>query len=185
MPSQKNKEAVQALKERLARSTIIISTGYTGLDGVAMTSLRRALRAKGLEYRVVKNTVTAIAGQEAGLPEVEQVLQGPTGLVLASGDAVEAAQALNDYLRTTRLSLTVRGAVLGGRVLSPADLTALANLPPRRVLAGQVAGSLVGLLTALVSRLNAPAQRLVSALNSPAQGLVTVIQRRVEQQTAV
>ena len=181
MPSRKNIEAVETLKDILTRSTVVIGTSFTGLDAAAMTGLRRALREKGIQYRVVKNTVTSIAADEAGRPEIKELLQGPTGLVLGYGDAVEAAQALNEYIRSTRLPMTVHGVVIGRQRLGADGVTTLAALPPRPVLAAQFMGQLMGLMVRLVSTLNAPAQQFVSSLSTPGRGLVTVMQRRVEQ----
>ena len=181
MPSRKNIEAVEMLKDILTSSTVVIGTGFTGLAAEAMTSLRRALREKGVQYRVVKNTVTSIAADEVGRPEIKDLLQGPTGLVLGYGDAVEAAQALHEYLRANRMPMTVHGVVVGHQLLGANGVTILAELPPRPVLAAQFIGQLAGLMTRLVSTMNAPAQQLVSSLNSPSRGLVTVMQRRVEQ----
>ena len=129
MPSQKNVEAVAQLKDLLSRSSVVIGTSFTGLNGEAMTSLRRALRQKGIEYRVVKNTVTAIAAEEIGRPQIKGLLQGATGLVLGYADPVEAAQALNEYLRASRLPLTVHGVVIDREVLGPNGVTTLADLP--------------------------------------------------------
>jgi len=181
MPSRKNIEAVETLKEILTNSTVVIGTGFTGLGAEALTGLRRALREKGVQYRVVKNTVTSIAADEAGRPEIKDLLQGPTGLVLGYGDAVEVAQAFHEYLRATRISMSVHGVVMGRQRLGADGVTTLAELPPRPVLAAQFIGQLAGLMVRLVSTLNAPAQQLVSSLNSPGRGLVTVMQRRVEQ----
>jgi len=173
---------VKLLKERFSNNSIIISTGFSGLDVVTMTDLRRALREKGLEYRVVKNNLAAIASEEAGVPLMKEVLQGPTGILVGYGDPVEPVQALTEYLRTSRIGLTIQGAVLGDRVLSPLEVTTLASLPPRPVLVAQLAGQLVGLMGGLASLLQAPAQRLASVLNSPSQGLVTVLQRHLDRE---
>jgi large subunit ribosomal protein L10 len=181
MPSRKNIAAVATLKEVLANSTVVIGTSFAGLGAAAMTDLRRALREKGVQYRVVKNTVTSVAADEAGRPEIKELLQGPTGLVLGYGDAVEAAQALNDYLRASRIAMTVHGVVIGRQRLGADGVTTLAGLPPRAVLAAQFVGQLMGVMARLVFTMNAPAQRLVSSLNGPGRGLVTVMQRRVEQ----
>ena len=181
MPSGKNVQAVEALVERLSQSSIIISTSFVGLGVATIDEFRRALRQKGIEYRVVKNTLAAIAADQSERPQVKQVLEGPTGLLLSSGDPVETAKTLTDYLRTSRIPLTVRGAVLNDQVLNPGEVTSLAALPPRPELVAQLAGQLVGLMAGLASLLNAPGQRLATVLNAPGQGLATVLQRQVEQ----
>ena len=171
MPSTKNIQTVAALKERLGKCTLIISTGFTGLPVAAMTDLRRRLREKGLEYQVVKNTLASIAAQEIGRSALKEILQGPTGLVLAQQDPAEAAKGFDEVLRATRLTLPVRGALLDGQLLTPADLTALATLPPKPVLMANLAG-----------RVKGPLAALVWALQGPVQSLVTVLQRAAEKQ---
>lgn len=181
MPSNKNLIAVETLKERLSESAIIISTSFLGLGVVAMDELRRVLRAKGIEYQVVKNTLAAIAADQSSKPEIKQVLNGPTGLILSSGDPVEVAKTLTDYLRTSRISLTVQGAFLDDRLLSPAEVTSLAALPPRPEIVAQLAGQLVGLMAGLASTLNGPGQALATVLSGPGRSLATVLQRQVEK----
>lgn len=171
MPSAKNIQTVAALKERLGKCTLIISTGFTGLSVAAMTDLRRRLREKGLEYLVVKNTLASIAAQEIGRGALREILQGPTGLVLAQQDPAEAAKAFDETLRATRLTLPVQGALMDGQVLTPADLTALTALPPKRVL-----------MANLVGRVKGPLAALVWALQGPIQSLATVLQRAAEKQ---
>jgi large subunit ribosomal protein L10 len=179
MPSIKNRITVETLKERLAQSAIIISTSFVGLGVVAMDDLRRALREKGIEYQVVKNTLAAVAADQSSKPEIRQVLYGQTGLLLSSGDPVEVAKTLTDYIRTSRISLTVQGAVLDDRLLSSSEVTSLAALPPRPELVAQLAGQLVGLMAGLVATLNRPAQALATVLNGPSRSLATVLQRQV------
>ena len=181
MPSTKNRKAVETLQERLAQSVIVISTSFVGLGVVAMDDLRRALREKGIEYHVVKNTLAAIAADQSSKPEIKQVLDGQTGLLLSSGDPVEVAKTLTDYIRTSRISLTVQGAVLDDRLLSSGEVTSLAALPPRPELVARVAGQLVGLMAGLATTLNRPGQALATVLNGPSRSLATVLQRQVEK----
>ena len=181
MPSAKNIAAVEELKQRLSRSTVIIGTGFSGLNVAAMTGLRAALREKGIEYRVVKNTLATIAAHEVGRPEVADILREATGLVIGYDDPLEPAKALEEYRRATRISLTIRGAVLDGRVLSAAEVSSLATLPPREALVASLAGQLQGLLGRLATALSTPTQQLTYALNAPIQGLVTVMQGYVEK----
>ncbi|GBD10709.1 50S ribosomal protein L10 [bacterium HR23] len=171
MPSQRNIQEVADLKERFGKCTLIISTGFTGLPVSAMTELRRRLREKGLEYRVVKNTLASIAAQEVGRSALQSLLQGPTGLVLTTQDPAEAVKGFDEVVRTTRITLPVRGALLNGQVLTPADLTALASLPPKPVL-----------MATLIGRVKGPLAALVWALQGPMQSLATVLQRAVEKQ---
>ncbi|MFH1140858.1 MAG: 50S ribosomal protein L10 [Chloroflexota bacterium] len=170
MPSSKKVQEVEELKEKLSRSTVAIATGFSGTHGSTMTELRRHLRSQGIEYRVVKNTLMERAAEAAGHPEVKEVLEGPTGLVFGYGDPIQQVKVLVDYIRSNRLPVAVRAAVLEGRVYRDQQLTALMTIPSREVLAGQLVGQLAG-----------PLVRLVTALNAPVRGLASVLQQRVAQ----
>lgn len=170
MPKEEKVRAVEELKEKLSQSTFTIGTGYQGLSVQQMNTLRSRLRSQGLEYKVVKNTLALIAAREAGQEGVKELIEGPTGLVFSFGDAAEAAKALDEYIRSTRSPLAVRGALLGDRLLSGSDVGRLASLPPREQLVAQLLG-----------QMQAPIARLLYVLNGPLQGLATVLQRRVEQ----
>ena len=184
MPAAKKITLVEQMRERFEGSAIVVGTGLTGMNAAAMVELRQALRSKGAEYRVVKNTLAAIAAEQAGKPMIADLLRGATGLLLSADDPVGAVKALEDYRRASRSPLTISGAVMDGRVLSPADVGVLASLPPRPELMAQVAGRLLGLLQGLVTMLNAPPQHTVSVLNAPLQGLATVLQRHIEAEGA-
>ena len=181
MPSRKNVESVEGLKEALGRSPVVIGTGYTGLGVAAITELRRGLRQRGLEYRVVKNTLAGIAADELGRPQIRDVLQGPTGLVLGGGDPAEAAKTLTELLRTSRIALTVRGAVVEGQLISSEDVTALATMPPKPEMVARLLGQLAGAMARLVTSLNGPGQGLATVMNGPSRGLATVLQRSTER----
>ncbi|MCS7207615.1 MAG: 50S ribosomal protein L10 [Dehalococcoidia bacterium] len=182
MPSEKNRQAVAALKERLGRSTLIISTSFTGLPVSAMTDLRRRLREKGLEYKVVRNTLATIAAREAGREGLKDILQGPTGLVLTQKDPVEAVKGFEEVLKAIRLPLTVRGALLDGQVLTPAQLTALTTLPPKPVLIATLVGRVRGPMAALAGHVKSPMVALVGVLQGPIQSLATVLKRAAQKQ---
>jgi len=180
MPSQKNREEMERIKALLSDSSIIIGTGFTGLNVSTQTALRRHLRQQGLQYKVIKNTLAKIAAQELNMPGVQELLQGPTGLLLGRGDPVEPAKVLSDYLRASRTPLAVYGAIVGEQLLNPAEVLALASLPPLPILISQLLGQLSGQMAGLVRTLNNPAQRLAFALAEPSRSLVTVLQRHVE-----
>ena len=170
VPSQAKIEDVAELKEKFSRSTIVIATDFTGLPVNEVTALRKRLREQGVEYRVVKNRLAAIAAEQAGVPAVKDVLEGATGLVVGYDDPVAAAKALDAYVRETRSRMVVRKGVLEGRVLSEAQISSLASLPPKNEL-----------IAKLLGQMNAPIAGLVNVLSGPVRGLAIVLQRRAEQ----
>lgn len=181
MPSEEKVQQVKELKEKLQKSTIVVSTAFTGLDGTTMTDLRQQFRSKGIEYRVVRNTLALIAAQEAGRPELKSLIQGSTGLALGYGDPVAVAKVLDEYVRSGKSALSIRGAILPGRALTPAELTKLTTLPGREVLVAQMMAQLQSPLVDLMSTLNTPIQALVNTLDQLISSLVWALQARVHQ----
>ena len=171
MPSEKNQQLLREIIERLSRCTIAITTNYSGLSVSAVNEVRRRLREQQVEYRVVKNTLTILAGKTTGKEGITEVLDGPTAIAFGYGDPLVPAKVLDEYIRATRSSLTIQGGVMDGRVLQGADVLRLASLPPRDELMARLAG-----------QLQAPISGLASVLQAPLRSLATVLQRRVEQE---
>ena len=146
---------VDEVRERMERSSAAILTEYRGLTVKDMATLRRSLRDAGADYKVYKNTLVRFAAVSLDLEGLVPLLEGPTGIAFTDGDAVPVAKALRDFARVnTRLVL--KGGVLGHKVMSPEDTTALADLPPREVVLARLAGAFAapmqqfaGLLAAL------------------------------------
>ena len=181
MPTEKRIAQTKDIQDRLSRCTIAVATDPTGLSVNTLNELRRRLRERGLEYRVVKNTLTYLAADGADLPQLKEAVQGPTALVFGYEDPVQTAAALDEYVRSTRVQLPIRGGVLGSRVLSSADVTSLAAMPSREVLAGQLLGQLQAPVANLMTQLEAPLQGLLGVLNGPISNLASLLQQRGKQ----
>jgi len=173
MPTDAKRETVADLADRIKRSTIAIATDFSGLGVNQLTALRRHLREAGVEYRVVKNRLAARAATEAGVERFSELLEGVTGLVFGYGEPEAAAKAVDQYVKQTRSSLRIRNGIMGGEVLSAAQVNAIAVLPSRQEL-----------LAKLLAQLNAPAAGLVHVLSGPVRGLAIVLQRHAEQLAA-
>lgn len=171
MPTQEKIDRVQELKDKLERSTITVTTDYTGITVNEMTDLRSRMRSAGVEFTVVKNTLMYLASEEAQRPNVKEIVQGPTAVALGYDDPLDVAKAVSDYIRTSRSALAIRGAVMGdGPVMSAADVARLAALPPKP----QLVANLLG-------QLQSPIQRLLGVLNGPLVNLDRLIQARITQ----
>ncbi len=168
MPTQAKAESVDTLAEKIDRSTIVITTDYTGMPVGEMTALRRALREGGVEYRIVKNTLAYLAADKAGKPSVKEIVQGPTGIAFGYGEPTDPAKILSDFIRSTRSVMKIRGAALDGAALDSQEVERLASLPTRDELMAQ-----------LLSRMNSPISGLVNVLNGPLAGLARVLQSHV------
>ncbi|MCH8988536.1 MAG: 50S ribosomal protein L10 [Chloroflexi bacterium] len=174
MPTQEKIDQVQNIKARLERSTIAMTTSYSGISVNEMTELRRAMRGGGVDFTIIKNTLLYLAADEAHKPQLKEIVQGPTAIALGYDDPVDAARVVADYIRTSRSALVIQGAVMGdGAPMSPDEVTRLASLPPK-----------AQLLAMLLGQMQAPIARLLSVLNGPLQGLDNVLQARVRQMEA-
>ena len=133
--------AVAELTERFQTSDGAVLTEYRGLTVSQLAELRAALGG-GTTYQVVKNTLTKRAATEAGLSsEFDVLLSGPSAIAFVKGDVVEAAKGLRDFSRNHPL-LVIKGGVLDGKAISPADIERLADLEPREVLLAKLAGDM-------------------------------------------
>lgn len=160
------KEAIVAeLKEKLEQSKAAILTDYRGLNVAAMTELRRLMREQGLEYRVVKNTLTRFAAQELGLDNLEPYLEGPTAIAFSFEDPVAPAKVIMDFAKEHK-QLEVKAGLLRGKVIQPEGVKELADLPPREVLLAQVLGGLQAPIAGLVGVLNGAPRNLVYVLEA-------------------
>jgi large subunit ribosomal protein L10 len=157
-------EAVQRLKEQLRRARGIVLTDFRGLSVPEMEALRGSLRKEGAEYRVVKNTLLGIAAAELGLQGLERFLEGPTGMAVGYDDPTTPARVVHEFIRQYR-KLEVKGGIAEGRVLDPAGVRALAELPGRPELLARVVGGLQGPLYGLVGVLVGLQRSLVYALD--------------------
>jgi large subunit ribosomal protein L10 len=118
-------------------------------------------------YSIVKNTLTKIAADQAGVGnEVSELLSGPSAIAFVQGDVVEAAKGLREFAKANPL-LVIKGGVLDGKALTPAEIAKLADLEPREVLLAKLAGAMKASLSGAAATFNAlPAQmaRLLGAL---------------------
>ena len=170
MPTEAKKAAVTDLADRMTRASIAVATDFNGLTVNQTTALRSQLRQVGVEYKVVKNRLAKIAAEESGVSAYKEILEGATGVVFGYGDVVAAAKALDEYVKQSRVELKVRNGVMDGQVISSAQVTALAALPPRDEL-----------IAKLLGQMNAPIANLVGVLSGTLRGLAIVLQRRAEQ----
>jgi large subunit ribosomal protein L10 len=141
MPNAEKLAAVDELTERFQNSTGAVLTEYRGLTVAQLKELRGSL-GEAATFAVVKNTLTKIAVQRAGLEnELSALLSGPSAVAFVTGDVVETAKGLRDFAKANPL-LVIKGGVLDGKALTPAEITKLADLEPREVLLAKLAGAM-------------------------------------------
>ena len=137
---------VDEIRTKLAEADATVLTEYRGLSVHDLAALRGSLRGSGTEYKVFKNTLARRAIEGAGYDEITSMFEGPVALAFVRGDAAAAAKALRDFGKDNP-ALVVKGGLLGERIITPADIEALADLPSREVMLTQIAGMFQAPLT--------------------------------------
>jgi len=158
-------ELVTTLAAKLKRSPTLYITDFTGLDVARITDLRRRLRAAGVEYVVVKNTLALRAFSEAQVTGVESHLDGPTALVLAGADAVAPAKILHDFAKEFEKP-RIKIGLVEGKPMEPSQVARLAALPTREALLAQLGGALQAPLAGLAGALNGLLMMMAGALEA-------------------
>lgn len=161
-------EKVAAVKEiaaDLREGQGIVFTDYRGLKVKDMTQLRENLREVGVQFKVVKNTLTALAANECGIEGMDALLEGPTAIAVGTEDPTVAARTLGRYAKDNPL-LEIKGGILKGQVIGPDEVKALGDLPSKEVLIGQVLRGMQAPISGLVNVLSGPARSLVYVLEA-------------------
>ena len=140
MPRPEKVQAVADIKERLEGAEAVFLTEYRGLSVKAVQTLRRSLRASGAEYKVVKMTLAQLAAGEAGVEGLNEYLLGPTAIAFANSDPVATAKALKDFSKTNEV-FVLKAGLLSGNILTPEEVSKLADIEPRPVLLAKIAGA--------------------------------------------
>jgi large subunit ribosomal protein L10 len=172
MNREEKAAVVEEIAGQLSAAEAVFAVDYRGISVTQAAELRAKLRDAGAVFRVVKNSLTERAAETAGAESLKSLLEGPTALTLVEGDAALAAKALNDTARTLRL-LEFKGGIMNGSPLSADEIRAIARLPARDVLHGQLVGVVAAPLSGLARTLNALLAGVAVQLQQIAeQGLV-------------
>ena len=155
MRIEQKKQIAQEIAARLGDADTIYLTDFTGLDVAAMGELRGRLRESGASLRIVKNTLTIRALDGLDLPDLTEHLTGPTGLVLAGADPAAPAKVMRDFAKEHDQRPVVKVGIVDRREVGPEEIKLLADLPPRDVLLGGIAGALTASVAGIVGSLNA------------------------------
>lgn len=156
--------AVAELTDQFRESNAAVLTEYRGLTVAQLKQLRRSLSGNAT-FAVVKNTLTAIAAKEAGVPFDDADLAGPSAIAFVTGDPVEAAKGLRDFAKANPL-LVIKAGVLDGRPLTAQDITKLADLESREVLLAKAAGAFKASLYQAAYLFTAPASQAVRTIDA-------------------
>ncbi|MBM4432452.1 MAG: 50S ribosomal protein L10 [Chloroflexi bacterium] len=170
LSKEKKALIIDRLQEDFSKSSVGVLTDFRGLTAVEITNLRRKLRERGIEYKVVKNTLARFAAERAGKGEVVRFLEGPVAIAFGHGEITEPAKLLVDYVRASKSSLSIKGGFLGDRALTVEEVMTLSELPSKEELISKVIGGI-----------QSPMYALLNCLNSPVRQIIGVLQARIKQ----
>ncbi|HEV2083691.1 MAG TPA: 50S ribosomal protein L10 [Gemmatimonadales bacterium] len=165
MNKTERQETVESLTEQFRGSPNLYVTDFSGLNVLRLTEFRRRLRAAGVSYVVVKNTLAQRALAANSVTALDDHLAGPTGLVLAGKDPVAAAKVLTDFIREFEKP-AIKIGLVDGRAVTGDQVKRLASLPPREVLLSQLAGAMQAPVAQLGGLLNGILYQMVGALEA-------------------
>jgi large subunit ribosomal protein L10 len=165
MNKTERQTTVETLAEQLRSSPNVYVTDFTGLNVLRMTEFRRRLRAAGVTYVVVKNTLAQRALAANQVTSLDEHLAGPTGLILAGKDPVIAAKVLTDFAREFERP-TIKVGLVDGKPVTPEQVQRLATLPTKDVLLSQLAGALQAPLAQFAGVMNGMLYQVIGALEA-------------------
>ena len=166
MANPRNEKSVNKLRDILAETQTFFLVNYQGLSAGELGDLRQKVREAGGRVLVTKNTLINVVLKEKDIHGLEEILKGPTAMVLVGQDPIGPAKAITDYAKENPQNLPeTKGGVLSGKPIDSQAVSRLIDLPPRE-----------HLLSSLLGVLQSPLQQLVTALESPPRDLVTVLE---------
>jgi len=156
---------IEGIKDRAGRASIAVVTDFKGLTVEEVTDLRVKLRAQGVDYQVVKNTLARIALTDSSHDTIKERFKEQCAIAFGYDDPVAAAKALVDYAKVNK-KFGVRFASLQGKVIDEAGVTALSTLPSKPQLLAQVLGTMNAVPTSFVSVLANVPRALLNVLTA-------------------
>ncbi|HBV66762.1 MAG TPA: 50S ribosomal protein L10 [Clostridiales bacterium] len=141
---EQKKQVVSDIADKLRSAKSVVLVEYKGLSVEKATELRNKCRAAGVEYKVYKNTLMRFAFEELGYEDITPNLEGPNAIAMSFDNEVSAAKVTNDFAKTSNDTVVLKAGIAEGKVLNADEVKALANVPTREVLLGQLAGVLQG-----------------------------------------
>jgi large subunit ribosomal protein L10 len=166
MNVEQKQAVVDELADKLKNANAFYLTDFTGLNVKRITNLRARLRAAGVEYLVVKNTLAERALADLELPDIAQFFRGPTALVIGQADPVTPAKLVSDFAKEHDNRPAIKAGIVDRRALSAEEVGRLATLPPREQLLAELAGALEAPMAQLAYALEAKLQEMVGLLEA-------------------
>ena len=153
MPNSKvlesKKAIVVALADKLQNASSAVFVDYKGITVAQDTELRKKFREAGVEYSVVKNTLTRLATNKVGYHEFDEMLNGTTAMASTTGDPIAPARIVCEFAKKNKNVLSIKGGLVEGSVLSVEQLQGFGELPSKDALIAQVLGTFLAPISAL------------------------------------
>lgn len=162
---ESKQQVVNEISDKLNRAVSAVLTDYRGLNVSEATKLRKELREAGVEYRVLKNTLTKLAAEKVGLDGLNKDLVGPTAIAFSYDDPVAPARILSKFAKDHK-KLVLKAGVVEGKVIDFAGITALAELPSREVLLAQVLAGFQAPVSGFVNVLQGNLRNFACVINA-------------------
>lgn len=147
------REEVSKLAEKIKKAKVVLLTDYRGISVSDVTDLRAKLRNSEIEYKVIKNNITRRALEECKIEGLEDVLEGPTAVIIGNNDYLDACKTIYEYAKDNEF-YKIKGGIIDGKVMSPEEIITLAKLPSRETLISMLAGALLGNISKLAVALD-------------------------------
>ena len=153
MPNAKvlesKKAVVDVLADKMKNATAAVFVDYKGINVAQDTELRNQFRAAGVEYTVVKNTLTRFAANKIGYNEFDELLNGTTSMACTTGDPIAPARIVSEFAKKNKDIVKIKGGMVEGKVLTVEELKAFGELPSKDALVAQVLGTFLAPITSL------------------------------------
>ena len=171
MPNAKvlesKKAIVESLSGKIKEATSIVFVDYKGINVAQDTDLRKQFRDAGVEYTVVKNTLTRFAAKESGY-DFDEVLNGTTAMASTTGDPIAPARIVCEFAKKNKLALSIKGGIVEGSVLSAEQLNGFGELPSKNALIASVLGTFLAPISSLAFVLDQIRIQKESGVEAPA-----------------
>ncbi len=172
MPSPQNVETLENIKSDLADMSAMWIVDYRGLTVKEVQGLRSSIREADAYMKVYKNTLMRLALSQTDNPDLDELLKGPSAFVFAGADVAASAKVIKDFAKSNE-NLTIKGGLMDGAFIDAKQIEAIASLPSREQLYGQLAGLISGM-----------ARGLAVSINGVPSGLARCVSQVAEQKPA-
>ncbi|MBQ6454898.1 MAG: 50S ribosomal protein L10 [Eggerthellaceae bacterium] len=172
MPNAQNVATLEQIKEDLQDVSAMWVVDYRGLTVKQIQALRREVRESGSTMKVYKNTLVRRALADMNLANLDEILEGPSAFIFAGADPVASAKVLKDFAKSSKI-MQIKGGMMDGEFVNAAQVEAIASLPSKEQLLGQIAGLISGM-----------ARGLAVSIGGVTRGLAVATQAVAEQKSA-